>query len=182
MASAQGGARTVGVAYELDVDPDARDQIAALPADALTSLAEAMVMLELTPWNGAPLHKGNPGGAVRTLPFGRTGMITYLILDDLQRVDVLNIVWVGWPSRSATAKSSGWPSTGERHLKPGAGIARLGRTAAQRKQRGEVRFRRVLTTNSVKGGSVSSSVFTPSLPTCPSAHRPRRNRDPLRSR
>jgi hypothetical protein len=53
-----------------------------------------MAMLELTPWNGAPLHKDNPGGAVRTLPFGLSGMITYLILDDLQRVDVLNVVWM----------------------------------------------------------------------------------------
>lgn len=51
-------------------------------------------MLELTQWNGAPLHKENPGGAVRTLPFGRFGMIIYLILDDLQRVDVLNVVWM----------------------------------------------------------------------------------------
>ena len=80
--------------YELDVDPDARSQIMALPTHVLTSLADAMAMLELTPWNGAPLHKDNPGGAVRTLPFGLSGMITYLILDDLQRVDVLNVVWM----------------------------------------------------------------------------------------
>ena len=80
--------------YELDVDPDARSQIMVLPTHALTSLADAMAMLELTPWNGAPLHKDNPGGAVRTLPFRRSGMITYLILDALQRVDVLNVVWM----------------------------------------------------------------------------------------
>ncbi len=95
MASAQGGARTVGVAYELEVDPDAREQIMALPADAATSLAEAMVMLELTPWNGSPFNKDNPDGAVRTLPFGRSGLVTYLIVDDLERVDVLNVVWMG---------------------------------------------------------------------------------------
>jgi hypothetical protein len=65
------------VSYELDVDPDARIQIMALSAYALTSLADAMAMLELTPWNGAPLHKDNPDGAVRTLPFGRFGMIIY---------------------------------------------------------------------------------------------------------
>jgi hypothetical protein len=82
------------VTYELDVDPDARSHIMALPTHALTSLAEAMAMLELTPWNGAPLHKDNPGAAVRTLPFGRFGMIIYLILGDLQRVDVLNVVWM----------------------------------------------------------------------------------------
>jgi hypothetical protein len=44
------------VNYELDVDPDARSQITALPAYALTSLADAMAMLELTPWNAALLH------------------------------------------------------------------------------------------------------------------------------
>lgn len=82
------------MSYGLDVDPDARIQIMALPAYALTSLADATAMLELTPWNGAPLHKDNLGGAVRTLPFGSFGMITYLILDDLQRVDILNVVWM----------------------------------------------------------------------------------------
>ena len=82
------------MSYELDVDPDARSQIMALPTHALTSLVDAMAMLELTPWNGDPLHKDNPDGAVRTLPFGRSGMITYLILDDLRRVDVLNVVWM----------------------------------------------------------------------------------------
>lgn len=81
------GAWACGASYELDVDPDARRQIMALPTHALTSFADAMAMLELTPWNGAPLHKDNPGGAVRTLPFGLAGMITYLILDDLQRRD-----------------------------------------------------------------------------------------------
>lgn len=45
--------------------------------------------------NGAPLHDENPGGAVRTLPLGRAGMVTYLILDDQRRVDVVNVVaWV----------------------------------------------------------------------------------------
>ena len=58
--------------YELDVDPDARSQIMAPPTHALTSLADAMAMLELTPWNGVPLHQDNPDGAVRTLPFGRS--------------------------------------------------------------------------------------------------------------
>lgn len=56
VASTQGGARAVGVTYELEVDPDAREQITALSAGALIALAEAMAMLEVTPWNGAPLN------------------------------------------------------------------------------------------------------------------------------
>jgi len=42
----------------------------------------------------APLRDDNPDCAVRTLPFGRAGLVTYLILDDQRRVDVLNIVWM----------------------------------------------------------------------------------------
>jgi len=42
------------VSYELDIDPGARIQIMALPADALTSLADAMAMLELTPVERCP--------------------------------------------------------------------------------------------------------------------------------
>lgn len=83
------------MAYEIEVYPDAREQIAGLPADAVPALADAMAMLGLTPWNGDPLHNDNPNGAVRTLPFGRIGMITYLILESQRRVDVLNIVWPG---------------------------------------------------------------------------------------
>jgi hypothetical protein len=45
--------------------------------------------------NGDPLHEDNPDGAVRTLPFGRAGMVTYLILNDQRRVDVLNVVRAG---------------------------------------------------------------------------------------
>jgi hypothetical protein len=83
------------VGYDIEVYPDAREQIAALPAEALHPLAEATAMLELTPWNGAPLRNDNPGGPVRTLPFGHFGLITYLILDDQRRVDVLNVMWPG---------------------------------------------------------------------------------------
>lgn len=79
--------------YEIDVDPGAQEQILALPAHALPQLADAMAMLELTPWNGASVNKSNPDGTVRTLPFGAAGMITYLILDDQQRVDVLDVLW-----------------------------------------------------------------------------------------
>ncbi|MBN9096690.1 MULTISPECIES: hypothetical protein [unclassified Pseudonocardia] len=83
------------MSYAIELYPDARDQITALPGEALLPMAEVMAMLELTPWNGAPLNRDNPDGAVRTLPFGRFGLITYLILDGQRRVDVLNVVWPG---------------------------------------------------------------------------------------
>ena len=52
-------------------------------------------MLKLIPWNGEPINKHNPTGAVRTLPFGAVGIVTYLILEDQRRVDVITVVWVG---------------------------------------------------------------------------------------
>jgi hypothetical protein len=77
------------MSYEIDIDLQAQDDIAALPAMALPALAEAMTVLELTPWNGRPINPDNPDGAVRTFGFGSAGMLTYLVLDDEQRVDVL---------------------------------------------------------------------------------------------
>jgi len=32
---------------------------------------------------------------VRTLTFGSSGMITYLIMEDMRRVDVLDVLWAG---------------------------------------------------------------------------------------
>jgi hypothetical protein len=83
------------VSYTLEIDPLAEQQIAALPPLALAALVEAAAVLELVPWNGLPLNRNNPDGAVRQLPFGRFGMITYLILDDQQRVDLLIVTWIG---------------------------------------------------------------------------------------
>ena len=83
------------MSYSLDVDPLAERQIAALPQTALTTLAHALAVLELVPWNGLPVNNANPDGPVRQLPFGDLGMITYLILDDQQRVDLLIVTWAG---------------------------------------------------------------------------------------
>jgi hypothetical protein len=81
------------VVYTIDVDHEAREQIRALPAVVLTALAEAMTVLTLTPWNSDPINKENPDGAVRMLLFNPRGMITYLIVEDQCRVDVLQVTW-----------------------------------------------------------------------------------------
>jgi hypothetical protein len=83
------------LSYRLDVDPVAQAQIRALPSDALIALAEVMSMLELTPWSGRSINEENPAGNVRVLPFGTSALITYLILEDQRRVDVLEVLWVG---------------------------------------------------------------------------------------
>jgi hypothetical protein len=82
------------LSYGLDVDPVAQAQIRALPSDALVALAEVMSMWELTPWSGRPINEDNPQGNVRVLPFGTAALITYLILEDRRRVDILEVLWV----------------------------------------------------------------------------------------
>lgn len=81
--------------YHVKTYLEALEHIAALPDEALAGYAEVLGVLKLIPWNGAPLNKHNPAGAVRTLAFGRTGMITYLILEEQQRVDVITVLWAG---------------------------------------------------------------------------------------
>jgi len=87
------------VAYALDIDPAAREQIRALPADALAALVQAFEVLALVPERGQPLNPANPDGAVRQLVFGEgKGLITYLLLIDQERVDVLVVTWVSFDS------------------------------------------------------------------------------------
>jgi hypothetical protein len=54
-------------------------------------------VLEVAPWSGDPLIGAKPDGAIRTTVFGPAGegMITYLILDDQRRVDILDVMWIG---------------------------------------------------------------------------------------
>jgi hypothetical protein len=84
------------VAYRIVTDPQVRAQIRALPADVLPAFADLMGLLELTPWAGPPYHQDNPDSPMRQLPLaGGRGFVTYLILDDQDRVDLLDITWFG---------------------------------------------------------------------------------------
>jgi hypothetical protein len=53
------------LAYRIDIYPDVQEQIQALPAQSLTSLAEALTVLSLTPWNGDPYNRDKPDGVMR---------------------------------------------------------------------------------------------------------------------
>lgn len=82
------------MAYSLDIDRAAQASIDVLPARALAALAEVFVVLELSPWSGRPVNpEMNTDGPVRVLTFGDGGLVTYLILEELQRVDVLVVAW-----------------------------------------------------------------------------------------
>ena len=80
--------------YRIDTDSAALDQIAALPVEALSHYAQALGVLKLVPWNGIPYNEHKPDGLMRTLLFGDgRGKVTYLILEDQRRVDVLKVMW-----------------------------------------------------------------------------------------
>ncbi len=81
--------------YTVTTDDQAKHQVDALPAEALSTYAELRVILETAPWSGRPYHRGNPQGAVRARSFGTHGMVVYLIVEDQRRVDVLLVLWVG---------------------------------------------------------------------------------------
>jgi len=83
--------------YRVRIYPEARDAIASLPGVALAGYAEALGVMKLVPWSGESINKVNPGGEVRQLVFGpgARGMVTYLVLEDQQLVDVLEVQWVG---------------------------------------------------------------------------------------
>jgi len=81
--------------YTVETDEQAQQQIAALPPEALPAYAEVRTLLEVDPWAGDPYHRQNPDAPLRTIAFSGAGMVTYLILDDQRRVDVLRVFWAG---------------------------------------------------------------------------------------
>lgn len=83
--------------YEVGADELSQPEIDALPESALPFFAEARVVLELAPWSGEAINAASPDGPVRTLAFGAAGhgLITYLILEDQRRVDILKVLWIG---------------------------------------------------------------------------------------
>lgn len=83
--------------YRVVVDDVVMAQIAALPVEALKFCLHLIDVLELVPWNGVAYNDAKPDGDMRQLVFGDTGMgvVTYLILEDQRRVDLLEVTWLG---------------------------------------------------------------------------------------
>jgi hypothetical protein len=82
--------------YRVVPDPVTMDQVAALPTEALHYYTGVLDVLELLPWDGQPYNQDNPDGNMRIWVFGPRGegKVIYLILDDQQRVDLLNVMWI----------------------------------------------------------------------------------------
>jgi hypothetical protein len=83
--------------YRVDTDALAEQQVEALPPSALPAFAELRTLLEVDPWAGNSINSRNPDAAVRNHVFGEhhEGVVTYLILDDQRRVDLLSVLWLG---------------------------------------------------------------------------------------
>ncbi|MGH3867999.1 MAG: hypothetical protein ACRDQ4_18115 [Pseudonocardiaceae bacterium] len=83
--------------YRVITYPEATDQIAALPAEALDGYAEVLSTLELQPWSGRPQHEDNPEGEVRRWMFGLgyAGHVVYLVLEKQREVHVILVQWWG---------------------------------------------------------------------------------------
>jgi hypothetical protein len=83
--------------YKIDIYPDAQDQLAALSVTAQHRFSEVLAVLELVPWNGAPVNKQNPDGALRHVTFGTSGagLITYLVLEHQREVHIVQELWIG---------------------------------------------------------------------------------------
>lgn len=79
--------------YLIRTHDQAQEAVAALPDEALAGYAEALGVMKLVPWGGAPFHEENPEGNIRTLAFSRGGMVTYLILEREREVHVLEVLW-----------------------------------------------------------------------------------------
>lgn len=75
------------MAYELEVYPDAEEQIDALPPEVRAALGRAMTVLALVPWNGLPYNDDMPDGSMRQLvrraPFVRDTIA--VLLQDSRR-------------------------------------------------------------------------------------------------
>jgi hypothetical protein len=82
--------------YRVGTDALAEPQVEALPSHALHAYAELRTLLEVNPWAGNPINSTNPDAAVRTLTFGphHEGFVTFLILEDQRRVDILTVMWL----------------------------------------------------------------------------------------
>jgi hypothetical protein len=57
--------------YRVRTYEEVQATLDALPIEVLAGYVEVLDVLELTPWNGAPLNEANPDGAVRQLVSAR---------------------------------------------------------------------------------------------------------------
>lgn len=86
------------MAYEVDSSVVA-EQVAVWPDDARSRFDEALVVLELTPWNSRPASRSNPDGQFRFLPFDSphgSGFIYFVIVEHAAEVMITDALWLAY--------------------------------------------------------------------------------------
>ncbi len=68
-------------------------QTRSLPAQARADLRSVAELIAASPWQGQH-WRGSPP-EYRSLPFGTSGLVVYLIREQAATVVVLELVWVG---------------------------------------------------------------------------------------
>jgi hypothetical protein len=71
--------------YEIRYSPTAASAITVLPQTAKQTLRNALRQVAADPMTGAPYHPRWPA-EIRTIPFGGTGLLAYIVLRRRQEV------------------------------------------------------------------------------------------------
>ncbi|MFB4265257.1 type II toxin-antitoxin system RelE/ParE family toxin [Nonomuraea sp. GTA35] len=79
--------------YAVEFDPPAEKQRDELPFEALAAFMELRAVLEVAPWSGRR-PSNNPRGNMLSMPFGETGLVTYLVMEERRLVYIVRITWV----------------------------------------------------------------------------------------
>jgi hypothetical protein len=81
--------------FRWELEDLARDQLAGMPVQAQLALADfmdAVVIVDPAEYQRRP---GEPGRPQRTLPFGRGGLVTFLVYEPDDLVLVTRVIWTG---------------------------------------------------------------------------------------
>lgn len=82
--------------YEVNLSGEARDTVSHLPLGPLKELAEFLDLLSLDPYVGNLYRRS--GSDLRTAAVaGDELLVVWLVLESQERVEVLRLVWLGYP-------------------------------------------------------------------------------------
>jgi hypothetical protein len=81
--------------FRWELEDLAAGQLVGLPLQvqlALSELMDAVVLVDPAEYQRRP---GEPGRPLRTLPFGRAGLVTFLVYEPDALVLVTRVIWTG---------------------------------------------------------------------------------------
>lgn len=81
--------------FRWELEDLARDQLAGMPADAqlaLSDFMDAVVIVDPAEYQRRPDEPQRP---LRTVPFGKAGLVTFLVYEPDDLVLVTRVIWTG---------------------------------------------------------------------------------------